>query len=387
MKIEAQDLISMTDKNGMADNPFLIIRRTHAMYKDESLDMVKVFQSEKCSNTTNPKWKIDQLWLQVLCNSDKNMPITFEVWNWSDAGDHVMYGSVQTSVNAIDKKEDKVYQLKDSHHEKAGLLEFSKFKVKKTHSMIDFIKSGWYTSLSVAIDFTGSNGEPYYPNSLHYVDQYNPNALNSYQEAILQIGTILEPYDSNRKFPVFGFGAIPKYMGVYSVTHCFPLNGKTDPEVDGVQGILDAYSNALKGGIELYGPTNFAPCLQTMIDYMKEKEKAETAEYMIMMYVTDGAITDMDDTIDLIVEASEYPMSIIIVGVGNADFSNMKALDCDEGRLKTTGGKEAERDIVQFVEFNKYKGTPGLAESVLKEVPNQFLEYMKKKHIHPAPSE
>ena len=47
--------------------------------------------------------------------------------------------------------------------------------------------------------------------------------------------------------------------------------------------------------------------------------------------LTDGVITDMPDTVLAIVRASRLPMSIIIVGVGNADFSAMDKLDCDEG--------------------------------------------------------
>lgn len=58
----------------------------------------------------------------------------------------------------------------------------------------------------------------------------------------------------------------------------------------------------------------------------------------------------MDNTIDLLVQNCNIPLSIIIVGVGNADFSNMNRLDGDNG-LYSTNGKCAARDIVQFVPF------------------------------------
>jgi hypothetical protein len=44
------------------------------------------------------------------------------------------------------------------------------------------------------------------------------------------------------------------------------------------------------------------------------------------------------------------PLSVIIVGVGNADFSNMNKLDGDGG-LYGSNGVKAMRDIVQFVPF------------------------------------
>ena len=47
------------------------------------------------------------------------------------------------------------------------------------------------------------------------------------------------------------------------------------------------------------------------------------------MILTDGIITDMPETIDEIVRASKNPVSIIIVGVGGADFSQMEMLDAD----------------------------------------------------------
>jgi len=43
-------------------------------------------------------------------------------------------------------------------------------------------------------------------------------------------------------------------------------------------------------------------------------------------------------------------MSIIIVGIGQADFSTMNLLDSDDGLLQDPrGGGKARRDIVQFV--------------------------------------
>ena len=54
-------------------------------------------------------------------------------------------------------------------------------------------------------------------------------------------------------------------------------------------------------------------------------------QYFILLMLTDGVISDMADTIRSIVRASRLPMSIIIVGVGNADFSAMDKLDCDDG--------------------------------------------------------
>lgn len=38
----------------------------------------------------------------------------------------------------------------------------------------------------------------------------------------------------------------------------------------------------------------------------------------------DGVLTDLQETKDAIIKASDLPLSILIVGVGNADFKQME---------------------------------------------------------------
>lgn len=108
--------------------------------------------------------------------------------------------------------------------------------------------------------------------------------------------------------------------------------------------------------------------------------------YHILLLLTDGAIHDMPATKDLVVECSKYPLSIIIVGIGSADFGNMRELDGDEVVLRSSKGEKASRDIVQFVEFNEFKhNSVLLAEEVLREVPEQLVSYMVTNKIKAKP--
>ena len=92
----------------------------------------------------------------------------------------------------------------------------------------------------------------------------------------------------------------------------------------------------------------------------------------------------MPRTKDLIYQLAEYPCSIIIVGVGNADFSAMEELDGDDGALTNQAGQRVARDIVQFVEFNQCMVRGDLAEQVLKEVPDQVCSYMERAGFKPV---
>ena len=95
------------------------------------------------------------------------------------------------------------------------------------------------------------------------------------------------------------------------------------------------------------GPTHFSKVLSVVLEYMKAN--IHNQMYHILLILTDGEIHDMNQTKDLIVECSKYPLSIIIVGIGNADFTNMITLDGDEQVLRNSKGEPTERDIVQFV--------------------------------------
>lgn len=89
-----------------------------------------------------------------------------------------------------------------------------------------------------------------------------------------------------------------------------------------------------------------------------------------MLVLTDGEIDDMKETKAHIVDLSQMACSVIIVGIGNEDFTNMHALDSDGQLLKDDNGRQAMRDIVQFLEYNKCAENGTLAEEVLKEIPD-----------------
>jgi hypothetical protein len=102
------------------------------------------------------------------------------------------------------------------------------------------------------------------------------------------------------------------------------------------------------------------------------------------MILTDGIILDMANTIDALVEGSYYPLSVIIIGIGNADFAKMNELDGDKIPLISRKGIKRQRDLVQFVPFNKYEGDINkLVYEVLEEIPRQVIEYYTLNYVYP----
>jgi hypothetical protein len=76
--------------------------------------------------------------------------------------------------------------------------------------------------------------------------------------------------------------------------------------------------------VNLYGPTHFAPLIDLINEMTEFRQVSQVNQkYTILLIITDGVINDLQATIDEIVRGSRLPLSIIIVGVGNADFSSM----------------------------------------------------------------
>ena len=66
-------------------------------------------------------------------------------------------------------------------------MSFSELEVKQRHSFLEYVFGGCEIGLTVAIDFTLSNGDPSKPSSLHYLDMQR----NEYLNAIKSVGNIL----------------------------------------------------------------------------------------------------------------------------------------------------------------------------------------------------
>ncbi|CAK6981689.1 copine-4 isoform X1 [Scomber scombrus] len=378
-KLDDKDFFSKSD-------PFLEIYRLN-----DDATMQLVYRTETVMNNLNPVWKTFKVSLNSLCSGDHERKLQCTVWDWDSNGKHDYIGEFEATFKemrgAIDGRQvqwpciNPKYKVKKKNYKNSGIVILNQCKIIKMHSFLDYIMGGCQIQFTVAIDFTASNGDPRNSCSLHYIHPYQPN---EYLKALVAVGEICQDYDSDKMFPAFGFGAqIPPD---YKVSHDFAVNfNEENPECAGIQGVVEAYQSCLPK-LQLYGPTNIAPIIQKVANSAsQEVNTKEAMQYFILLILTDGVITDMADTREAIVQASHLPMSVIIVGIGNADFSDMQMLDGDDGILRSPKGEPVLRDIVQFVPFRNFKhaSPAALAKSVLAEVPNQVVDYYNSKGIKP----
>ena len=323
--------------------------------------------SEFFLNNNTYSFKNIKLNTHILCESE-SQNILVEIYKTKD---ETPSGYAVFTLNNL-KNQILIYENIKLNKILGQIIIYHEYHSKKRFT--DYLKEGIDLNLNIAIDYTISNGKPNDKNSLHYA---NGDEANDYEKAMYSCGKIVAFYDKDQIFPVYGFGGIPP--GEKVSNNCFNINFSDSPNIKTIEGVIETYKNSLQY-IEFKGPTFFAPVISKVMDDIKKvmKQYPEDNHYEILMILTDGIINDMKETLELLVDCAELPLSVIIIGIGTAKFDDMHLLDGDENRLTDHKGRVTKRDLVQFVEYEKFKlkkGNEELSEEVLKEIPRQVEEY------------
>ncbi|KAK4603486.1 hypothetical protein RGQ29_012132 [Quercus rubra] len=229
------------------------------------------------------------------------------------------------------------------------------------------------SNLIVGIDFTKSNewtgAKSYQKRSLHHIG----GGLNPYEQAISIIGKTLSAFDEDNLIPCFGFGDASTHdRDVFS----FYPDGRF---CNGFEEVLRRYREIVPK-LRLAGPTSFAPVIEMAMTIVEQSE----GQYHVLVIIADGQVTRSVDTehgklspqeqktVDAIVEASKFPLSIILVGVGDGPWDMMKEFDDNI--------PAREFDNFQFVNFTQIMSknvAPSRKETefaltALMEIPSQY---------------
>lgn len=369
-------------------DPFVRILRPLPQYETQTnpaaipdSGWIQVYETEQYMDNLNPIFRPFTINSATLNRGNQFMVNRFEIWDWESDGKHRIISWAATTMKSILDGE-RMVGTKDKKGKFGGNILFDEIKATVVHPISSYLKMGLRLALAVGIDFTGSNGVASHPQSLHFIGggQY----MNQYQQAIMEVGLVLMDYSDDKLIPAYGFGA--KLPGTKTTDFCFPLNGNVQsPHVHSYQGLLTSYNDIVRT-LEFSGPTNFRPIIEACRLGVEQGFKINKLIYSTLLIITDGLISDFQETIESIVKCSYLPMSIIIVGVGSEDFKQMELLDSDEKLLTDRYGHQCLRDCVQFVPFRDYAHDPvRLAECVLREVPAQISNFYN--HIGLVPSD
>lgn len=227
--------------------------------------------------------------------------------------------------------------------------------------------------LVVGIDFTKSNtwqgGDPYYIHkNLHHIG----DVPNPYQQVLRIMCSALANFDNDQWIDAYGFGdTFTEDKSVFSLNPTADAHENIMPRpCHRLEGVMESYNYFAKVA-HLAGPTSFAPIIREAIRLVQQRNS-----YHILVIIADGAVNKLDDTINAIVDASKYPLSIVCVGVGRGPWDEMIRMDGDIPRRAF--------DNFQFVDFHKImtrceNEEVEFAKHALMEIPDQY-QYIKK-HI------
>lgn len=255
----------------------------------------------------------------------------------------------------------------ETEHDRPDKRDFEAFadryqSIEEVHAALR--KAGLQSSnLIVGIDFSKSNRytgrKCFGGNCLHALSDMQ---LNPYQKVLELMGKKLEIFDDDKLIPCFGFAD-----GTSHGTGVFPWYSNRVPYTFNM--IISRYKEIVPH-VVLGGPTNLAPIIREAIHIVSELKA-----FHILLIISDGQIVDDRETSLAIIEASKHPLSIILVGVGDGPWDQMREYDDWLTKRKF--------DNFQFVCYaevmDKFDGDEdAFALHALMEIPEQYKAIVKR---------
>lgn len=138
----------------------------------------------------------------------------------------------------------------------------------------------------------------------------------------------MAPFDEDNLIPCFGFGD--------ATTHdqeVFSFHTDHSP-CHGFEEVLACYKRIVPS-LRLSGPTSYGPVIEAAMDIVEKSG----GQYHVLVIIADGQVTrsvntsdnelspQEEKTIRSIADASFYPLSIVLVGVGDGPWEDMRKFD------------------------------------------------------------
>lgn len=391
-RFSCQDLIkerSLYEQSRVLDkcNPYFRVETLNR--DDQSWDVI--WKSEAVKRNTSPTFKEARLPLQLLCNGDEDNPLKITIWDYDKEyrlNDYM--GFVESTISElttmakdgipvflVTKEKKRLFGFRGTKLKTMGLLKILKAKKSTIPSMLQFMKGGCSLDLMIGIDCSVANGEKGSDRNLHYA---TTQWLNDYQAGIQKLGAITENFARGKNSSMWSFGA--KVDGKVNHLHLMGDGLVTSKE------LLGSYDKSITNSpsFELGEMARLKPLIEAAT-FRTIKACKKRQCYTLLTVFTAGDIVDLQETVDLVCRAAEdAPLSLVIVGVGNRDFSDIEKL-CGQDfktRLRDSRGIPIAREIVNFVSFKHFGGNANaVITEALKGIPEQFVTYFVTNGIKP----
>ena len=309
----------------------------------------------------------------MLCLCDNSKNIKIEIFEINDIKEiqHTLTESIFSETIQLSQLESSkdwmTFSLKPNPNIQITSQVKIKYSQREMFSFLDYIKSGMQMNLITGIDFTTKNLPYDNPSSLHYLS----NTPNLYEKSISLFGDLISYYDDDHLVPLYGMGG--KKEASQEISHCFPLSPNI--KLNGVKSLINTYKESLKNVIQ--GDTlNLLEIINESLTNIKAEIDEGINKYYIILLLVSGQCNDIKEMKDILVKASEYPVSIFIVGLGNDKYEDIAVINNEEYAIINSNGDKIKRDIIQFIPIEKTNGDIyEIVKEMLSEIPRQVEEY------------
>ena len=359
-----------------------------------------VYKSEVIKDNLNPKWKPFKVEMLKLCNGDYNKRIKIDVHDYDSIGSHDFIGSFVTTMNQLQNNIPNELKFPITNEEKkgdkdkrSGSVIVVRRDIEVIPTFIKLLQTKTKMNLSIAFDFTESNGDPSDKSSLHYISPYTDNPYMFASRSVIEG---ISSFSTDQPIYCYGYGAkIPQQE---TPSDIFSINLNNCPDCLGVDGALNAYKNCVKE-VTFSPSCNLAPIINHVAKQCQTL-MVDGKQYFVLLILTNGDVNDLDATKSALSAVSDWPLSIVIVGIGNRDFSPFDELRGDYRPPTKVDKRKSKpctvipsrsnfhfldlktrlpRDSLQnhsLIKRSSLQKT--IAMEILSQVPAQFADWMSK---------
>ncbi|CAD5226608.1 unnamed protein product [Bursaphelenchus xylophilus] len=355
--------------------PYFTLSRIHSSIEEFP---TLLYRSEAMNNTTNPKWTefvVPTKALTSLTPSVLEIAVYHFINNKSE--DYLIGKFTITFFQLLNGSLGNKFMLHSQNGKKREnvYVEVVKFEsVPKITTFVGAIRAGLKLHFTVAIDFTANNGGQNEPDSLHFV---HPHYQNFYSQALYEMSTKICQIDKLQRLSLLGFGA--KIPPRFEFSPLFSLTGDLNNSiVRGTDNIMNAYRRTVMS-VQPYAPTNYVAPIHHIIKMAKVAKKTGTKLYFVVIILTNGAIKNSKESMDMIVSSSHLPISIVFVAIGNEKHpigagDHTRITSFIDPTAKSSENVPLKRQNVIYHEFKTGKPFAG---KCLKEVNLQGTQWLQ----------
>uniref|UniRef100_A0A914YWH6 VWFA domain-containing protein n=1 Tax=Panagrolaimus superbus TaxID=310955 RepID=A0A914YWH6_9BILA len=330
-------------------------------------------------NKNSPKWKEFIIPTRYFSTSSEGI-LEFSCYNFNNNTEDSLIGKFSTSfyqllrgAGAINKY---ILHCAAGKKKEEMSIELCKIGSNQTVSSFPtFIAAGLQLHFTISIDFTTNNGNQNEATSLHY---QHPHMRSIYGNRLKVVADGLEALSPSSKISLLGFGAkVPPDM---QFSQCFAMNGNIlNPFCRNLIDVEEYYRRCALS-VLFFAPTNYSNVISNVTKQAIAAERSQRNLHFVLVILTNGNVSNvgaLKDTCDEIVKASKYPISIIFVGIGNAQHplrldAGSKFMQIFSPNLKSTDGVPLKRETAVFVDGSDENTIPLLSTQIFNSVSRQM---------------